>query len=41
MLVNFIRNEKGYKIINWRFFIFWLAISIIGAATILSGVKLQ
>jgi succinate dehydrogenase / fumarate reductase membrane anchor subunit len=39
VLVDFIRDEKWYKILNWGLFLFWLIISTIGAVAIIGGVK--
>jgi succinate dehydrogenase / fumarate reductase membrane anchor subunit len=40
VLLDFVRSEKGYKILNWGLFIFWLLISLIGAAAIIGGVRI-
>lgn len=40
VLVDFIRDERWYRILNWGLFIFWLIISTIGAVAIIGGVKL-
>jgi succinate dehydrogenase / fumarate reductase membrane anchor subunit len=39
VLVDFIHDEKWYKILNWSLFVFWLVISTIGAVAIVGGVQ--
>jgi succinate dehydrogenase / fumarate reductase membrane anchor subunit len=39
VLVDFIRDEKWYRVLNWGLFFLWLIISTIGAVAIIGGVK--
>jgi succinate dehydrogenase / fumarate reductase membrane anchor subunit len=40
VLVDFIDDEKWYKLLNLSLFIFWFVISAIGTIAIVGGVKL-
>jgi len=39
VLVDFIRDEKWYRVLNWGLFFLWLIISTIGAVAIIGGVN--
>ena len=41
VLTDFIDDDKWLKVISWLLFFFWLVISLIGAAAIIGGVRID
>ena len=39
VLMDYIRNERAFRMVSWVLLIVWLAITTIGAAAIIGGVR--
>lgn len=39
VIMDFVKGERGRKIVNWGLFVLWLAITLIGAIALIGGVR--
>lgn len=39
VLNDFVKGDKGRKIVNWGLFILWLAVTLFGAIALIGGVR--
>lgn len=39
VLMDYIRSERAFRVVSWALLLFWLIVTVIGAAALIGGVR--